>query len=376
MSDDDGALKHIRDFWDTLVHEQRIQKHYSVIPGNHVILKGKEKKEEPKSGAECYFRIRINNLFLKDRRTFWKQTIPMVHSLLTFKYVGESKKTEIPLIVGSKEINQLGDQLNDVIDINKVLIGPVPYSGSEVEILLALFAIESQDYAAKFLNLLGTLSDTAGGGTEIKLALQFINPLKEGIEGLIGIGKLEPKVGLHDTIGFEKGSFWGVVVDTAYDLDLVNKLWVQEGRLFYRNSENEELRIYDKNNYFMFSFEWMNGRDDWKTLESIYAAYQEAIDKTGEGTEETVANNAFFKTVRRSADLTLPDKVIIIQYLKDSQNLLRAKPAPPMLIAHTESKKKMTEVLRVPFSNNQYGVKKMSFDEARKFSLADLEKMM
>ena len=269
--------------------------------------------------------------------------------------------------------------LNDVIDLNKVIVGSVVYSGSPIEILLALFSVESKDYAGKFLNLLGSLSDMVGGGSELKLALQIINPLKEGVEGLIGLGKMEPKIGLHDIIGFNKGNFYGVVIDTPQDSNLETKLWVDGGRLFYEDSGKRN--IYDKNDYFLFSFEWLDEREDWKSLASVMSVYNEALEKTG-SQDETSAFNNFKAVVIRSEDLTLPDKARIIQYLKDAQKIIKEISGPvdgKVKISQAYSiptaleKGELIKEFIVPFSDNKFDIKKLPLEDAKKMTLADLE---
>jgi|GEM_PF-1753922 len=382
MTQSDTYLKVIKDFWGNLIREERIQKHYSVIPKDNIIDDANP-DGSPLNKNECYFRITLNNLYLKDRRNLWKESIPMVHSLLTFKNVGKSEVTNIPQIIGSKEIANYGDQLDDVIDLNKVIIGPVVYSGSPVEILLALFSVESKDYANIFLNLLGSLSDMVGGGSELKLALQVINPLKEGVEGLIGLGKIEPKIGLHDTIGFNKGSFYGVVIDTKQNSDLENKLWVKGGRLFYRDPGFEKPIIYDKNDYFLFRFEWLDEREDWKSLTSIMSAYNIALEKTGSKEEESTFND-FKKEVIKSVDLTLPDKGRIIQYLRDAQEIIKKMSEPvradkKLKIATSYSlpavieREELIRDFMVPFSDNKFNIKKLPREKAEMLTLADLE---
>ena len=361
-----------------IIREQRIQKHYSIIPDKNILNDGRPKGTPPNKN-ECYFRITLNNLYLKDRWDLWKENIPMVHSLLTFKNIGKSEATNIPQIIGSKEIASFGDQLNDVIDLNKVIVGSVVYSGSPIEILLALFSVESKDYAGKFLNLLGSLSDMVEGGSELKLALQIINPLKEGVEGLIGLGKMEPKIGLHDIIGFNKGNFYGVVIDTPQDSNLETKLWVDGGRLFYEDSGKRN--IYDKNDYFLFSFEWLNEREDWKSLASVMSVYNEALEKT-ESQDETSTFNNFKAVVIRYEDLTLPDKARIIQYLKDAQKTIKeilgpvdgkVKILPTDSIPTALEKGELIKEFIVPFSDNKFDVKKLPLEDAKKMTLADLE---
>lgn len=373
----------VTDFWGKIIREKRIQKHYSVIPDNQII-NDRRTKTAINTGDECYFRIVLNNLYLKDRRILWNQVIPMVHSLLTFKVVGKSESTVIPQIIGSKQIEKFNDQLDDVIDLNKVVIGPVVYSGSEIEILLALFAVKSKDYAEVFLNVLSSLSDMVGGGSEINTALKIIEPLKEGLGSLIGIGEIEPKIGLHDTIGVKNGNFYGVVIDRAQDAQLASQLWVDGGRLYHKDPQSGELKIYQENDYFLFSFEWLKEREDWQTLESVYSTYHEALKKTGSN-DQVSSVDKFKNAVFDSMDLTLPNKIQIIKYLQDAQKTMlhcedrstvseivtRSKSTSfksPGPVRDSFNQQDLIKEFIIPFSDNKLNVKKVPIEEAEKWA--------
>jgi hypothetical protein len=77
--------------------------------------------------------------------------------------------------------------LDAVIQIDKPILGPVPYIGG-LSLELGLFSVKSTDLAGPYIDLLTSLSQKAGVGF-LAAALPFVEPLRTGADLLFGNNK-------------------------------------------------------------------------------------------------------------------------------------------------------------------------------------------
>lgn len=292
------------------------QRIYAAIPPDHV---SPFKQEKPFQPDKAYLRIWINDMFLNHRRVLYQTRYPLVHAFCRFLYRGRME--EVPTIAGTSQIDGLTSALDRVLNLNYRLIGPIPFRGGEVEILLGLVAVEAAEYASQLLDVLGSLSDLTGRG-ELKLALQFLQPLKRGVEGLFGLQKVRLHLGVHDTFTTGESSpnqlcpGYRAVIDARQDQVDQSRLWVKQGRLCTGPSL-EAARPFEETDYLLFYIERMNKRDDLSALDSIQGAWDETISKATSGAEEDIdlAFQTFRGIVLQSPDLIWSDQVRLIDGL-------------------------------------------------------------
>ena len=72
-------------------------------------------------------------------------------------------------------------RIENVLQIDQTIFGPVPYIGTKVSFETGVFAVKHADLAAPFLTCLTQLA-SAGGVALISAAKPFIDPIKSGIE--------------------------------------------------------------------------------------------------------------------------------------------------------------------------------------------------
>ena len=86
------------------------------------------------------------------------------------------------------------------------MLGPVPYRGGDIGLEVGLFSIKSADLAKPYLSLMEDISNKAGVSM-INTALQFAEPLKNGINLLVG-GDVDTllEIGISNTYN-ENNSF-------------------------------------------------------------------------------------------------------------------------------------------------------------------------
>ena len=292
------------------------QRVYIAIPPDHVSPFKKETLFKP---DEAYIRIWVNDMFLNHRRVLYQTRSPLVHAFCRFLYRGEVK--ELPLVAGSGQIGGLRLAVDRVVNLNYPVVGPVPFQGGEVEIILALVAVEAADYGNQLLDVLGTLSELTGKG-ELKLGLQLLKPLKRGLEGLFGLDKVKAHLGVHDTFAAGESSpnplhsGYRVVFDATRDQIDQRQLWVKKGRLCV-GSTPQAAQPFEGTDYFMFYIEGIQERDDWSILNSIKGAWDETISKVQSGNNDDInlAFVAFKSVVLESPDLIWSDRARLIDAL-------------------------------------------------------------
>jgi hypothetical protein len=260
-------------------------------------------------------------LYLAHKRVLYQTRVPLIHANCRFLYWGHQE--ELPRLASIGQVKELGDALDRAVSLNYCLLGPVPFRGGEVELLLALIAVEVTNYSDTLVDVLGGLSQVTGS-SELKLALQFLQPLKRGVEGLFGLRGTQPHLWMHDT--FTSGENapsrlipgYRAVVDVTENLIDRATLWVKNGRLC-RGSTLETATPFEGSDYFLFYLERIERRDDIAGMASIQQVWDNAIVKATRESEQELdlAFNTFKGTVLQSPDLIWQDQVDLIQRLRE-----------------------------------------------------------
>ncbi len=316
-------------FWDrfqSVFMAQANQPLYVAIPNDRV---SPAISDEAFTPDRCYMRVWLNNMYLNHKRVLYQTRVPLIHAYCRFLYWGHQE--ELPRLASIGQVKELGDALDRAVSLNYRLLGPVPFRGGEVELLLALIAVENANYGDMLLNVLGGLSQVTGTG-ELKLALQFLQPLKRGVEGLFGLQHTRPHLWMHDT--FTSGENapsrltpgYRVVMDVTESLIDRATLWVKNGRLC-QGPTLEAATPFEGRDYFLFYLERIEKRDDIPGMASIQQVWDNAIVKaTGESEQELdVAFNTFKGTVLQSPDLIWQDQRDLIQLLRDRVKVIHAE---------------------------------------------------
>jgi hypothetical protein len=162
--------------------------------------------------------------------------------------------------------------LGNFVLSDRRLLGPVPYTGGDLEIEIGLFTIKSQDLLMPYLDLLGELSDAAGLAF-FNVAAPYISAIKKGAAALIrpeGSSSLE--IGASVTFDEPReGTYFAARLDSAdcdlarFGLDGSNNLLDEQGH-----------RLTDVP-YLIFSVTQSAVRDDWYQIPAISGAYNRLL---------------------------------------------------------------------------------------------------
>jgi hypothetical protein len=303
---------------------------------------------------ESYVRMMLTEMRIQNLREGWRNYYPAVHSFSKISYANSVK--EVPYVAGPGQLNDLDPtRLDRVINVNHVLLGPLPYLGGQVEVLTGLFSVSEQDYAKQLLGVLGSISSVAGV-QPLQTALNFLDPLKQGIEGLLNLGDFRLEIGYHDTFvtgappEVENGLSTGyiAVIDAETDQRTIDSLCVKGGHL--RRMEGSSLTDIHED-FLLLKIEGPQKFEDWQRLplllETSNAAVTAAIN--GNAAEIDRTKKAFSQIVLTSPDLIQTDKVRLIEGLRTTMKQIQDSQEVPTLIDLTGSDTDVNESVRALF---------------------------
>ncbi len=260
---------------------------------------------------EHYFRLWLDEMFLKDEEKWFTQWQPAVHSAVTLEFGDQTQV--ITRIAGASALKDVDDKhLNRVITQSTKLTDLIPFRGGTVRLNAALLAMKGQDSVKQLIDVLGEIS-TKLAVPQLSAALDVAKPLAQGVSALVGVTDGEMMLGLDKTLSgenFQSGSF-AIVFATDQEVPTANLSVI-----------NQQLRFKGKEmtgrNYMLIRVERRDERDDFDSLSSIREPYQQAIDLLTDG-ELQPAKKALRKAIGaalKSSDLTEADRRRVIDVLK------------------------------------------------------------
>jgi hypothetical protein len=159
--------------------------------------------------------------------------------------------------------------LDAVIQIDKPILGPVPFVG-QLSLELGLFPIKGTDLAAPYLDLLTTLAKDASVGY-FSTALQYVEPLRRGADLLFGNNNQSHlEIGLDRSWTELETGYWllmrapnnNVAKDGVVTADL--KLDPSDFRI--TDADGKPFRKYP---YMVFEITKSRRRDDWMLIPEL-----------------------------------------------------------------------------------------------------------
>jgi len=293
---------------------------YRLIPTDNVWPPVQAVDFEPDS---CYVRLWLNEMYLAHSRILYKTRSPLVHAICGLNH------EDFRFVVGPSQRGDLPAGFERLLNLNYSLLGPVPYRGGDLELLITLSAIELNDYGDHLLKVLGTLSELICS-SEIKATLPLVGIFKSGVEGLFGMDRLKMHLGVHDTLTPTVDSphrllpGYRVVIDCTDNEVDPGMLWVRDGRLC-KGANIQSASPFESADYLLFSIESINRRGD--DLPSVREAWNATIERALHGSDDEVdlAFSSFKMLVLMSPDLVWKDQQLRIETLNDRISVVRTQ---------------------------------------------------
>jgi hypothetical protein len=271
-----------------------------------------------------YLHVFLKSARVVDVRKGFQTFYGMVHSYasLPHRSGGLAEFNVVTTPNALKNVDAAG--MDRVIQLNQRLVGPVPYSGGDIELEVGLFSVAASNLAAPYLELLEKLSKSAGV-SYISAALPFAGPILEGMKLLTGSAKdvaleigfsttlSEPRLGYVTAIRAPKNA---VALDSL-TIDATDFRLMQNGK---------PLADYP---YIVLEVTARPDRPDWHQIPEVAAAYKRVQDEYRGGREAATADAlAVFRRIVLTCNDLLDDDARVLVDKVDAQYQAIGPPPP------------------------------------------------
>lgn len=267
---------------------------------------------------EYYLRIWLREMCLRNDRLWFTTRLPIVHSVTVLRYGDQTQ--ELPAIAGKSSLDVTQAKLSNSIQLSTALTGLLPFRGGSVSVDCGLSSAEASDMLDTFTNVVSTFASQLAQ-PQIAATVQMAAAVVDGVQGLLGAGKSEPKLYYRNTFAAGGGADAlrsGFVFLSAHAEGSIprEQVFVRDGRILM-GASRDAAKPPEPHDYMLIEMAAVRERDDWAKLTAIDAPFQEAIAAQLEGDPERAKQR--FNQARiaafRSPDLTALDRKRVLQAL-------------------------------------------------------------
>jgi len=176
-------LNFLKNSWQVIQREQTVPKFYYQLPDRQILPAGTISRVFQPN--ECYFEIRLAEMFLADKRAYWEEYIPLGVILSDFIYNGQ--RHSVPFLVGNQLLKPIEQYLEGeyVQYLNTRIAGPIPYLGDDLALFVGLFRSRVGNRAETLFSFMETLVDAFDLG-QISPYLKIAQQMSDGLGNLLG----------------------------------------------------------------------------------------------------------------------------------------------------------------------------------------------
>ena len=229
-----------------------------------------------------YFTVRVNEMFLSDKRKWLKEIEPMVFCLTSYIY-GE-QEIDNPFIVGRNLLETKIQNVPEGMVFNDTRVAGIhPYAGGRLVVSMALCQATTKDYLADSLEFIEKISGVFSENITSLIGnyLKIANVVIDGIDKLLDSKAVQPLFGFRFELDqdandhFAPGYF--VMLDKSNTQWYENKFFVKGNRLFY-GDDAATATPFRKEEYVLFSITKSDERGDIKLL-PVYQSYKKILEE-------------------------------------------------------------------------------------------------
>lgn len=311
--------------WNKIIRSQTSRFASFKIPHAHVL----DANENPVNynipvftPRESYFEIRINEQFLRDKRSYWHNYNPLVVTLTDFLY--QTGRQDVPYVVGPNVLSKINQyaQNNSISYLNTRVAGPTPYLGDDIAVFIGLFRTKSTDWIKQTLQLLESVAESFD---TTKLSTGYLSIAKsiiDGIEGILGIqqdvqfriGQREAYTSPSPAGGNSLLPGYHVMINDSQSNINPNDFRVMNNRL-YKKTANNSLVPYSDQDFILWEIRHLDTRDDYVSFD-----FDKQWRKTGELILSGGIHENSFREVLRliyiNSDLTETQRESLMMFYK------------------------------------------------------------
>ena len=324
----------LKDLFKSLASSPTVLPYLLHIPnGNTDDPEGLAGEFEPQ---QHYFTVRVNEMFLSEKRKWMKEIEPMVVCLTSYVY-GE-QEIDNPFIVGRSLIETKMQNIPDGMVFHDTRVAGIhPFSGGRLIVSIALCHSVTKDYLSDSLEFIEKVSGvfneniTSLIGNYTKIA----NVVIGGIDKLFDSNAVKPLFGFRKEFDQDANDHFSpgyyVMIDKSDAKWNAADFFVKGNRLFYGGNV-DTAKEFRQDEYVLFSVTRSDERSDTKLL-PVYQSYKKILDvlKVNEVTQDTKDKVKDMLRVlniemQQSPDLTQPQaKKLIEKYIDDVGKMIEPK---------------------------------------------------
>jgi len=324
----------LKEFFKNLAGSPATLPYLIRIPNNNT--DDAEELKGPFESHQHYFTVRINEMYLSERRKWFKEIEPMVVSLCTYIY--GDQEIDNPFIVGRSLLeNKIKNVPEGMVFNDTRVAGIHPYSGGRLVVSIVLCQYASKDYLANSLEFIEKIAGVFSENitTLIGNYLKIANVVIGGIDQLFDSSTVKPLFGFRQEFDpdandhFSPGYF--VMIDKSTENWNPEYFFVKENRLFY-GKDVATAKPFRQDEYVLYSLTRSETRGDLNIL-PVWQSYNKILDelKVSEVSEDLKAKikgmlRILNVEMRQSPDLTQPHaQKLIGQYIDEVGKLIEPK---------------------------------------------------
>lgn len=229
-----------------------------------------------------YFTVRVNRMYLHNKREWTSVLDPMVVCMTEFLY---DKRTvdAVPFVIGPTRIQQIAKGVN-LADSDTRVAGIHPYRGGPMRITVVLLQVQ-RNVAKDMLKLVESTAGALDFATGLSTYLKIGSVLVDGIDSLFSLSGTEPVVGhnrqFDPDAGDEFTPGYYALIDLPENQISADRLWVKKNELCEGATlaDAKPLRVAD---YVLYSITQTPTRTDVRSL-PFYPAWEKVQEEAGKG---------------------------------------------------------------------------------------------
>jgi hypothetical protein len=223
------------DLWkvitDRVVTSPRESPSALTIPAGHV--EPATHLGVPFEPDEHYFQVRINEMYLTNKREWFSAIDPLVFVVSEFTY--NNQELTVPYLVGPKLMEKWGKDVTPqgMIFRDTRVAGLHPYRGGRLTLSVVLCQTQVHNYARQFLRIVESAANALDFSTMLGTYVKVAGVVMDGFEALVGLGGTEPLAGLRREFDPDAGDAFSPSYFVLIDKPGVDPqtLWVNDRQL-------------------------------------------------------------------------------------------------------------------------------------------------
>lgn len=252
-----------------------------------------------------YLNVILKSMRIVNVRRGLSKFYATVHSHIELNHFG-SNSISFNCLTTPGNLEKLdATRIDRVVNMNRRLLGPVPYLGGDVKMEIGLFSVKEAELAAPFIRLLSSMS-SLGGVSFVNMALPYVKPLEEGIALLTGSSdNTILEIGINTELDVVKTGYFVLMRADKDEIDTSN-LIIDKNDYRLVDRYGNAIKDYP---YMVLEISSSRQREDWSKIPDVLESYRnlQAEVKKGNYNNVSEALSSFKRIICSSSDLLIKD---------------------------------------------------------------------